>query len=155
MTACTDPLYRSFARARDARTAPIHEWSAKSVGADPARIGLKGSWTQVYRLFSPSEDRPKRCEYVRNAAELIEKIAARYHAAAPGAQLDADESYALDGKEPTYHGEFWVFAEREGERCPLGFARAAGQGARGSPTSSARRSARCSPAMRPATGRRS
>jgi electron transfer flavoprotein alpha subunit len=115
VTACTDPLYRSFARTREARHAEIHEWTAKSVDADPTRIGLKGSWTQVYRLFSPSEDRPKTCEYVHNPAELIGKIAARYQKAAPGAQLDADEGYALDGKEPSYHGEFWIFAEREGD----------------------------------------
>ena len=83
--------------------------------ADPTRIGLKGSWTQVYRLFSPSEDRPKTCEYVHDPAELIGKIAARYQQAAPGAAVDADEGYELDGKEPTYHGEFWVFAEREGD----------------------------------------
>jgi electron transfer flavoprotein alpha subunit len=114
VTACTDPLYRSFARARDARHAPLHEWSAASVGADPSRTGLKGSWTQVYRLFSPSEDRPKTCEYVHNPAELIGKIAARYRQAAPGAAVDAEEGYELDGKEPSYRGEFWVFAEREG-----------------------------------------
>jgi electron transfer flavoprotein alpha subunit len=115
VTACTDPLYRSFARTRDARAAPIHRWDAKSVDADPARIGLKGSWTQVYRLFSPSEDRPKRCELLHDPAELVERIAARYHAAAPGAHPDADTAYALGAREPTYHGELWVFAEREGD----------------------------------------
>ncbi len=115
VTACTDTLYRSFARARGARSAQIHEWNAASVEADPARIGLKGSWTQVYRLFSPSEDRPKTCEYLHDPAELIAKIAARYQQAAPGALVDADEAYQLDGNEPTYRGEFWVFAEREGD----------------------------------------
>ncbi len=115
VTACTDPLYRSFAGAREARHAQIHEWNAKSVDADPTRIGLKGSWTQVYRLFSPSEDRPKTCEYIHNPSELIGKIAARYGRAAPGAAVDADEAYELDGKEPSYRGEFWVFAEREGD----------------------------------------
>lgn len=115
VTACTDPLYPSFARAREARIARIHEWDARSVEADPIRIGLKGSWTQVYRLFSPAEDRPKTCEYVRDPAELIAKIAARYGEAAPGAHVDADEAYRLDGKAPTYRGELWVFAEREGD----------------------------------------
>jgi electron transfer flavoprotein alpha subunit len=115
VTACTDPLYRSFAAAREARQRHIHEWDAKSVEADPGRIGLKGSWTQVYRLFSPLEDRPKTCEYVSDPAALIGKIVARYGEAAPGAAVDADEVYVLDGREPTYHGEFWVFAEREGD----------------------------------------
>ena len=115
VTACTDPLYRSFAGARDARQATIREWSAGSVDADPTRIGLKGSWTQVYRLFSPSEDRAKTCEFVRHPAELIDRIVARYHEAAPGAHVEADEAYQLDDREPTYRGELWVFAEREGE----------------------------------------
>ena len=115
VTACTDPLYRSLEQSRRARTSPVQEWNAASVGADPTRIGLKGSWTQVYRLFSPSEDRPKTCEFVHDPAELVSKIAARYQQAAPGAQVDADESYRRDGGEPSYRGEFWVFAEREGD----------------------------------------
>lgn len=115
VTACTEPLYRSFAGARDARHHPIHEWDAKSVEADPERIGLKGSWTQVYRLFSPSEDRPKTCAYVSDPDALIGKIVARYEQAAPGAAVDADEAYVPDDREPSYHGEFWVFAEREGD----------------------------------------
>ena len=115
VTACTDPLYRSFARTRDARSATIHEWTAKSVDADPSRIGLKGSWTQVYRLFSPSEDRAKTCDYVRSPAELIGKIAARWREAAPGAKVESGDGYHLGDVAPTYHGEFWVFAEREGD----------------------------------------
>ncbi len=115
VTACTDPLYRTFEQTREARHAEIHEWNAKSVDADPTRIGLKGSWTQVYRLFSPSEDRAKTCEYVHNPAELIGKIAARYQQAAPGAEVSTDDGYELADREPTYRGEFWVFAEPEGD----------------------------------------
>ncbi|MCU0483371.1 MAG: FAD-binding protein [Chloroflexi bacterium] len=115
VTACTDPLYRSLEASRQARQGSIHEWSAASVGADPARIGLKGSWTQVYRLFSPSEDRAKSCEIIHDAAELVARIRARYGQAAPGAPIDADESYRLDGREPTYRGELWVYAEHEGD----------------------------------------
>ena len=115
VTACTEPLYRTFAAARAAREATIHEWDAKSVGADPARVGLKGSWTQVYRLFSPSEDRAKQVEFISDPATLIGKIAARYQSAEPGAAADAGEEYSLDGKEPSYRGEFWVVAEREGD----------------------------------------
>jgi len=119
VTACTDPLYRSFERTRDARSAVIPEWNAASVGADPSRTGLKGSWTQVYRLFSPSEDRPKTCEYIRNPAELIGKIAARYREAAPGAEVATEDAYVLGDREPSYRGEMWVFAEREGDGIRL------------------------------------
>ena len=80
-----------------ARTCRIHEWDADVRGADPRRIGLKGSWTQVYRLFSPSEDRAKTCEYVRDPAELVAQIAARYRQAAPGAEVGADDGYELGG----------------------------------------------------------
>jgi len=106
LTAATEPLYRSFGAAREAQLAEIHEWDAASVDADRARIGLKGSWTQVYRLFSPSEDRQK----------LVEKIAERYQAAgAPEADSATGESYDPAGQEPSYHGEFWVYAETEGD----------------------------------------
>jgi electron transfer flavoprotein alpha subunit len=119
VTACTAPLYRTLEQSRRARTSPLREWNAASVGADPARIGLRGSWTHVCRLFSPREDRAKTCEFVHDLPELIRRIQARYLQAAPGAHVDAGEAYRLDSKEPTYRGEFWVFAEREGEGVRL------------------------------------
>ncbi|MEI7743657.1 MAG: hypothetical protein WCK58_07905, partial [Chloroflexota bacterium] len=115
VTACTDPLYPSFTQARAARHGAIYEWTAASVGADPSRTGLAGAWTQVYRLFSPSEDRDKTCEIVTDPSALIGKIAARWRDAAPGAGPEADEVYDLSGKEPSYRGEVWVVAEREGD----------------------------------------
>ena len=115
VTACMDSLYRSFHQAREARSGPVQEWSAQSVGADPKRTGLQGSRTQVYRIFSPSEERSKACEFVHEPAELIERIKARYQAAGGGARAAEAEAYSLDGKTPTYTGEFWVLAEREGD----------------------------------------
>jgi electron transfer flavoprotein alpha subunit len=78
LTAATKPLFRSFSAAREAHLAEIHEWTAESVEADRSRIGLKGSWTQVHHLFSPSEARHKDCEFVSDPAELVEKIKAAY-----------------------------------------------------------------------------
>ena len=115
VTACTDTLYRGFHKARQARHATIHTWSAADVGAAPDKVGLKGSRTTVYRIFSPSEDRDKTCEMVSDPAELIRKIAAKYRLAGGGPAVHEEGAYALDGKEPTYHGEFWVLAEREGD----------------------------------------
>ena len=57
------PLLR--ADARRTRAPSSTSGTRPRSGADPTRIGLKGSWTQVYRLFSPSEDRPKTCEYIQ------------------------------------------------------------------------------------------
>ena len=115
VTACMEPLYRSFHQARDARTAEIHEWSAASVGAAPNRTGLAGSRTQVYRIFSPSEERSKACEFVHEPAQLLERIKARYQAAGSRSRAAEGEAYSLGGRTPTYSGEFWVLAEREGD----------------------------------------
>jgi electron transfer flavoprotein alpha subunit len=115
VTACMDPLYRSFHQAREARSGPIHEWSAESVGAAPERTGLTGSRTQVYRIFSPSEERSKACEFVKEPAELIDRIQARYQEAGGRTWAAEGEAYDLGGRKPTYSGEFWVLAEREGD----------------------------------------
>jgi len=116
LTAATKPLFRSFAAAREAREATVHEWDAASVEADPSRIGLKGSWTQVYRLFSPAEARTKTCEFVHDPGALVPLVEARYRSAeVAGAGADLGEAYDLAGREPSYHGEFWVYAEIEGD----------------------------------------
>ncbi len=115
VTACMDPLYRSFHQAREARSGPVREWSAESVGADPARTGLAGSRTQVYRIFSPSEERSKTCEMVHEPADLLERIKTRYQSAGGRTRAAEGEAYDLGGRTPTYSGEFWVLAEREGD----------------------------------------
>ena len=114
VTACTRPLYRSFHLARRARTAPIQEWSAASVDAAPERTGLRGSRTQVYRLFSPTEGQVRRCVMAHDAAELLALLEAAYRAGPrPVADADTEGSYDLAGRTPTYQGEFWVYAERD------------------------------------------
>ena len=115
VTACMDPVYRSFGLAREARAGTVVEWSAASVGADPARTGLAGSRTQVYRIFSPSEERSKECEFFHDPAELIDTIKTRYHQAAHGRAAAATETFVPGDQKPSYDGEFWVLAEREGE----------------------------------------
>jgi len=37
--------------------APIRVWGPKDIGADEARIGLKGSPTQVQRTFTPKVEK--------------------------------------------------------------------------------------------------
>jgi electron transfer flavoprotein alpha subunit len=115
VTACTEPLYHSFFLEREARSSKVLEWSADSVGADPARTGLRGSRTQVYRLFSPSEERAKACEFVHEPAELAELIKTSYKATGHRSKAAEDEAYSLEGRASTYTGEFWILAEREGD----------------------------------------
>lgn len=115
VTACMDPLYPSFHLARQARFSPIHEWNAESVLARPDRVGLEGSRTRVYRIFSPSEERSKECVIVRQPGELLELIKERYHRTGEAVAPAEGGGYQRDGRALTYRGEFWVFAEREGD----------------------------------------
>ncbi|MGD8682770.1 MAG: hypothetical protein PVG27_02390, partial [Chloroflexota bacterium] len=116
LTASTKPLFRSFAAAREARLTDIREWDADSVQADRSRIGLQGSWTQVHHLFSPSEARTKICQFISDPAELVTRMKTAYEEAEAGTTVPCvNEAYDLAGREPTYHGQFWVYAEPEGE----------------------------------------
>jgi electron transfer flavoprotein alpha subunit len=115
VTSCTDTLYRGFHAARAARDAEVRTWSAADVGAATDRVGIKGSRTQVYRIFSPSEDRAKTCEMVPDVAELLRRVQAKYRLAGGGPAAHEEGAYVLDGREPTYRGELWVLAEREGD----------------------------------------
>jgi electron transfer flavoprotein alpha subunit len=115
VTACTDTLYRGFHSARAARNAVIHTWSAADVDAAPDKVGIKGSRTTVYRIFSPSEDRAKTCEMLSDPADLLRKLQAKYRLASGGPAVHEEGAYALDDREPTYHGGFWILAEREGD----------------------------------------
>ncbi len=116
LTAATKPLFRSFEAAREARLTDIREWNAESVEADRSRIGLQGSWTQVYHLFSPSEARTKECEFVSDPFELVTRMKAAYEQAEAGQTVPCvDVAYDLAGRDPTYRGEFWVYAEPEGD----------------------------------------
>jgi electron transfer flavoprotein alpha subunit len=115
VTACTDTLYSSFHAARAARSATIHTWSAADVEATPDKVGIKGSRTTVYRIFSPSEDRAKTCEMVQDPAALVRKVKDKYRLATGGPAVNEEGAYQLDGRTPTYTGGFWVLAEREGD----------------------------------------
>lgn len=113
VTACTDTLYAGFGAARAARSATIHTWSAADVEAKADRVGLKGSRTTVYRIFSPSEDRAKQCEMFSDPAELLKKVKAKYRLATGGPAVHEEGAYSLEGKVPTYKGQFWVLGELE------------------------------------------
>lgn len=113
VTACMDTLYPSFRLERAARETAVREWSAASVGAEPDRIGLRGSRTQVFRLYSPTEERPRQCELVRRPEELLERLVSRYRDDGPAVRTAAAPAYRLGDRSPTYRGGFWVFGERE------------------------------------------
>jgi electron transfer flavoprotein alpha subunit len=109
----SEPLYRSFHRSRSAISQTLHEWSAQAVEAEPNRIGAKGSRTQVYRIFSPSEARDHDCHYAKTMDELAELVERDYKTGPAQGTEKTEETYSLDGKTPTYRGEVWVYVELE------------------------------------------
>jgi electron transfer flavoprotein alpha subunit len=111
-TACTDPLYRSFHRTREARAQKIIEWDAVAIKAKPERIGAKGSRTQVFRIYSPSEEQVKKCRYVTEAKEFLTELQALYHNPPAAGKVSEQARYVLGDKKPSYQGEVWVYVEQ-------------------------------------------
>ena len=116
LTACSEPLYRSFHATRAARRVSIHEWSAASVQAAPERIGLRGSRTQVVQLFSPTASQERHCVFAHTPEELVALIEERYRQEPAHRVRPAGDAYVLGDRTPAYRGEFWVYIEREGDR---------------------------------------
>jgi electron transfer flavoprotein alpha subunit len=112
-TACTQPLYRSFHRARAARERTLHEWNATAVGADPKRIGVPGSRTQVFRIFSPIEEKHKECRFFSDAEQLVAALDERYRKGPSQEAAASKPAYRLNGKPSSYQGEVWVYVEQE------------------------------------------
>ncbi|MBN2023337.1 MAG: FAD-binding protein [Pirellulales bacterium] len=109
----SEPIYGSFHRARRARSTVLHEWDAKSLQVAADRIGLEGSRTQVYRIFSPSEMRDHECVFPKDMDELVELVEKKFRSQGAIAASAAEEAYCLDGKTPTRRGEVWVYIEQE------------------------------------------
>jgi electron transfer flavoprotein alpha/beta subunit len=113
VTGCTEPFYRSFARARAALRQQIHEWKADTIKADGTRIGLKGSRTQVLRIFAPTEARVRECLKTGDLDALLDQLSQRYGNGVYESLRRNSTPYELDGKTPSYRGEVWVFIEHE------------------------------------------
>lgn len=107
--------YRSFELARRSRAARILAWDAASIGADPARIGLKGSHTVVQRIFSPNESRSRKCVLLRDGRELVARLKVRYRQGPARDRGPAGPAYSLAGRTPSCRGEIWVYVELERE----------------------------------------
>ncbi len=108
-----EPAYRSFELARRARTAGIRVWDAEAVGADPGRIGLKGSHTLVQRIFSPGESRERACVLLRDGRELVARLKARFRQGPTRDKGASETAYRRGDKTPFYSGEVWVYVELE------------------------------------------
>lgn len=49
------PKYPAFLAIHDSLKKPYHVWSAADIGAEPQYLGLKGSPTQVNRIYPPAQ----------------------------------------------------------------------------------------------------
>ena len=65
------PLFATFARTRNAKTAKVVQWSDEDVKAE--NIGVKGSKTRVIRVFPPGKT-GRKCQRVADADELAKLL---------------------------------------------------------------------------------
>ncbi len=106
----------TFERTRWANSQRLIQWSAADVVGDDSRIGLAGSRTAVFKIFSPRDVRTRKCIFESDLTKLVELLRDAYHSKSTSiGQETAKVAYRLPaGKKPTYTGEVWVFAEQEG-----------------------------------------
>jgi electron transfer flavoprotein alpha subunit len=85
------------------------------VNADESHIGLKGSRTDVVKIFSPKEVRRKTCVFENDMGKLVTMLGESYARKPQVAEEVHKPKYRLpDGKQASYRGEVWVYAEQEG-----------------------------------------
>lgn len=116
VTNWTLPPNATFERTRWANSQRLIQWSASDVVSDDSRIGLAGSRTTVFKIFSPRDAKTRRCIFESDLTKLVDLVRDAYSSKSKSrGQETAKASYQLPaGKNPTYTGEVWVFAERDG-----------------------------------------
>jgi electron transfer flavoprotein alpha subunit len=116
VTDWTEPPNALFGRTRWAYSQKLFQWSAADINADESRIGLTGSRTTVFRIFSPREVSKRTCVFENDLGKLVRMLKEAY--ASKLADTDKEDEqprYQLpEGKKPNYKGEVWVYAEQEG-----------------------------------------
>jgi len=112
----TRPPNATFSRTRWANSQRLIQWSAADVAADESRIGLAGSRTAVYKIFSPRDVRTRECIFEPDLAKLAGLLRDAYNSKSKSiGQKTAKSAYRLPAdRNPTYTGDVWVFAEQEG-----------------------------------------
>jgi len=123
VTKWTEPLNASFSRTRWAYLQKLHLWNAADIGADESRIGLSGSRTTVFRIFSPKEVSKRKCVFENDMGKLVRMLKESYDSKLEATEEDKELPYHLpEGKIPHYKGDIWVYGEQEsGEMNPASF----------------------------------
>ena len=115
VTEHTEAPNASFAGTRWANSQEIYQWSADDVGAAPDLIGLKGSRTNVVKMFSPKDFSKKNCVFEKNLENLVRMVDEAYHHKPVVTAGQEKENYQFpEGKKGDYSGEIWIYAEQEG-----------------------------------------
>ncbi len=106
------PLYASFSAARQASGAAIIKWGAADINA--ALTGVKGSKTQVMRIFPPGKT-TRKCTQIKNIKELPDIISKSYFSAADDKTGQAGEkaAYALPGQRKSVFERNFEIIEKE------------------------------------------
>jgi electron transfer flavoprotein alpha subunit len=81
-----------------------------------SRLGLGGSFTSVFKIFSPRDVSTRKCVFETDYAKLAPMIKDALVKKAAAVETAGDQpKYKLpEGKKPMYTGDVWVFAEQEG-----------------------------------------
>jgi len=74
VTKWTEPPNAAFSRTRWARTQKLIQWSAADINAKDKRLGLGGSWTSVFRIFSPRDVSKRTCVFESDYSKLASMI---------------------------------------------------------------------------------
>ena len=116
VTEWTQPLNPSFSRTRWSYSQKLYQWSADDINADESRIGLTGSRTTVFRIFSPKEVSKRNCIFENDLGKLVRMLKESYASKLEVTkEEDKEPTYYLpEGKNPDYKGDIWVYAEQEG-----------------------------------------
>jgi electron transfer flavoprotein alpha subunit len=116
VTKWTEPPNATFGRTRWARSQKLIQWSAADINAKDKRLGLGGSWTSVFRIFSPRDVSKRTCVFESDYSKLVSLVKETFKKKLEATQETEEQvKYHIpEGKTPTYKGEVWVFAEQEG-----------------------------------------
>jgi electron transfer flavoprotein alpha subunit len=118
VTKWTLPPNATFKRTRWASSQRLIQWSAADLDLDESRIGLAGSRTTVFKIFSPRDVSTRRCifepDLAKMAGLLRDAYLSRSRSISHSQEAEKVIYQPLAGKSPSYKGEVWVFAEQEG-----------------------------------------
>ncbi|MDD4873590.1 MAG: FAD-binding protein [Dehalococcoidales bacterium] len=112
----TEPPFATFSRTRWAASQQITKWSAEDINADPSLIGLSGSRTTVFKIFSPKDVSDRQCLLFDKVPDLVKKLEEAFvNNLESSDKKEEGHVYSIpEGRKPSYQGEIWVYAEQEG-----------------------------------------